>query len=69
MFQRSGYQFADKNMRHSWLERRSVSLVAEIFVTRDRTLADVPGRKRNVTDPVPTQYSGADETQLKPNFA
>jgi hypothetical protein len=45
------------------------SLVAEIFVTRDRTLADVPGRKRNVADPVPTQYSGADETQLKPNFA
>lgn len=26
MFQRSGYQFADKNMRHSWLERRSVLL-------------------------------------------
>jgi hypothetical protein len=68
MFRRSGYRFADKNMRHSWLERRSV-LLAEIFVTRDRTLADVPGRKRNVTDPVPAQYSGADETQLKPNFA
>lgn len=61
MFERSGYQFADKNMRHSWLERRSV-LLAEIFVTRDRTLADVPGRKRNIADPVPTQYPGADET-------